>query len=159
MNVLLLSTDPVALDAVACKLVNMKPEYLPTARPGEKAGLGTYHLNRIECVGDPPDAFVAGDFDIVRQPAEAAASGGIKALVKNRVTSRPVINPSKCTGCGICIKSCPVGSKALTWADQKERVPRHSYNHCIRCYCCQEMCPEGAITVETPILGKLIFKE
>ncbi|MCJ7522486.1 MAG: hypothetical protein MUP21_09765 [Dehalococcoidia bacterium] len=25
----------------------------------------------------------------------------------------------------------------------------------MRCYCCQETCPEGAISVEKPLLGKI----
>ena len=36
------------------------------------------------------------------------------------------------------------------WAYWSEKFDR-----CIRCYCCQETCPEGAISVETPLLGKL----
>jgi uncharacterized protein (DUF362 family)/Pyruvate/2-oxoacid:ferredoxin oxidoreductase delta subunit len=158
MNVLLVSTDPVALDAMACKIINMNPGYVPTSQPGEKSGLGTYHYENIEWVGDPPELFFAKDFDIVRRPPDVVNLRGIRALVKNQATSRPVINQSKCTGCGICIKSCPVGSKALTWAGKEGKSPKHFYSYCIRCYCCQEMCPEGAITIETPLLGKLIFK-
>ncbi|MBN1381729.1 MAG: DUF362 domain-containing protein [Deltaproteobacteria bacterium] len=158
MNVLLFSSDPVALDAIACKIIDMNPEFVPTSQPGERSGLGNDRFENIEVAGDPLDSFVAEDFDIVRRPPDVAAPRGILALIKNQVTSRPVIDHVKCTGCGICIKACPVGTKALTWDERNSKIPKHFYKHCIRCYCCQEMCPEGAITVETPLLSRLIFR-
>ena len=42
MNVILMSTDPVALDSVFAKLVHLKPELVPTNYHGEKMGLGTW---------------------------------------------------------------------------------------------------------------------
>ena len=55
LNVLLLSTDPIALDATACKIINLNPEFVPTSKLGEKAGLGTYHTENIEIVGEQID--------------------------------------------------------------------------------------------------------
>ncbi|MFC1907626.1 DUF362 domain-containing protein, partial [Chloroflexota bacterium] len=40
LGVLLFSRDPVALDSIACKIIDLKPEFVPTSKPGEKAGLG-----------------------------------------------------------------------------------------------------------------------
>jgi len=40
LGVLLLSNDPVAIDSIACKIINLNPEYVPTSIPGETAGLG-----------------------------------------------------------------------------------------------------------------------
>jgi formate hydrogenlyase subunit 6/NADH:ubiquinone oxidoreductase subunit I len=34
--------------------------------------------------------------------------------------------------------------------------PAFSYEACIRCYCCQEMCPTHAIGLRTPWLVRLI---
>jgi len=31
-----------------------------------------------------------------------------------------------------------------------------AYDRCIRCYCCQEMCPEGAISAKDGWLKRLI---
>jgi formate hydrogenlyase subunit 6/NADH:ubiquinone oxidoreductase subunit I len=31
----------------------------------------------------------------------------------------------------------------------------YQYNNCIRCYCCQEMCPEGAIRLKIPLIRKV----
>jgi len=48
LNVLLFSTDPIALDATACRIINVDPEVVTTSGLGEKAGLGTYHSEDIE---------------------------------------------------------------------------------------------------------------
>jgi ferredoxin len=159
MSVLLFSTDPIALDAVACKMIDLNPEFVPTSRPGEQSGLGTYHYENIEVLGDSLESFIVKDFQVVRQPPAPATSGRLRNFLKNQITSRPVIDRSKCTACGTCLKVCPVGEPALRWADQRKgKFPRHNYGQCIRCYCCQEMCPEGAITIDSPWLGKLIFR-
>lgn len=160
MNVLLFSTDPIAQDAVACKIIDLNPEHVPTARPGEQAGLGTYHYENIELLGDDINSFIAKDFAVVRQPPVPATTGRIRKFLKNQLTPRPVIDQAKCIKCGTCLKMCPIGPQALDWTMDRagNKKARHYYNNCIRCYCCQETCQEGAITVKTPLLGRLIFR-
>jgi uncharacterized protein (DUF362 family)/ferredoxin len=160
MSVLLFSSDPVALDSIACKMINLNPEFVPTSKPGELSGLGTYHYENIEVIGDNIDSFVVKDFQVVRRPPPPATSGLVRTLLKNHITPRPVIDLKKCSGCGTCIKMCPVGSSALDWMMHEEgKRPVHNYDKCIRCYCCQETCPEGAITIQNPLLGRLIFRK
>lgn len=50
MNVILLSTDPVALDSVFARLVHLKPEMVPTNYHGEKMGLGTCKAENMELI-------------------------------------------------------------------------------------------------------------
>ncbi|MGO4946902.1 DUF362 domain-containing protein [Blautia sp. Sow4_E7] len=50
MNVILMSTDPVALDSVFARLVYLKPEMVPTNYHGEKMGLGNCKESNIEVV-------------------------------------------------------------------------------------------------------------
>ncbi|NLJ49045.1 MAG: DUF362 domain-containing protein [Candidatus Atribacteria bacterium] len=45
--------------------------------------------------------------------------------------------------------------KALYWKE-KSRIPQHNYKYCIRCYCCQELCPHGAIQIKPSSIGKLL---
>ena len=52
LNALLFSRDPIALDAIACKMIDLDPEFVPTSKPGELAGLGTYRYENIKVVGD-----------------------------------------------------------------------------------------------------------
>ncbi len=32
------------------------------------------------------------------------------------------------------------------------------YEKCIRCYCCLEVCPHGALRTHQPILGKIVAR-
>ena len=91
LNVLLFSSDPIALDAIACKIIDLDPEFVPTLKPGEKAGLDTYHYENIEITGDPVEQFIASDFDVVRKPPVAATNGRAKSVLRNSVLPRPVI--------------------------------------------------------------------
>jgi len=160
MNLILLSTDPVALDATACRIVNLDPVIVPTAMPGEKAGLGFYHSENIEITGEPLESFFTADFDIIRTPPVSIVERSkFRNFVKNRITDRPVIDKKLCTGCGTCIKMCPVEPKAVDWPHGENLgKPVHYYDRCIRCFCCQETCPEGAITIKRSFLSRLFIK-
>jgi uncharacterized protein (DUF362 family)/ferredoxin len=156
LSVLLFSADPVALDATACRIIGLDPELVPTSQPGEEAGLGTYHAENIEIVGEPIESFLDTAFDADRESESPVTGGWLRTVLKNRLTSRPVIDRTKCTSCGTCVEMCPVEPKAVNWrGDDKSGPPRHDYNRCIRCYCCQEMCPEGAISIKTPLLARV----
>ena len=159
LGVIMVSTDPVALDAAACKLVNINPEFVPTMGPGEKAGLGTHHYENIEFLGDDIENLICKDFICVRKPVEHDESGAIKTFFKNRISPRPVIDKKKCTMCGICVNHCPVFPKAVEWVNNNhKRPPRHNYGRCIRCFCCQEMCQSEAIEIKETLLGRVFYR-
>jgi uncharacterized protein (DUF362 family)/Pyruvate/2-oxoacid:ferredoxin oxidoreductase delta subunit len=156
LNVLLLSGDPIALDATACRIAHLDPEIVPTSRPGEQAGLGTYHIENIELTGEALEFFVDKSFQVNRTPPVSSSGGRFRVFLKNRITQRPVIDKAICTCCGTCITMCSVRPKAVDWYKGDEsKPPRYDYNRCIRCYCCQETCPEGAINLSTPLLGRI----
>jgi len=150
MNVLLFSQDPVALDATACTLLELSPEHVPTMKPGRDWGLGTFMSDEIEIVGDSIDGLRNGDFNISRGPLNNPIPRGIVSFIKNFITSRPVIDEHKCKICGICVEACPVSPKAVDWHNGKRGIPpSYRYGRCIRCFCCQELCPEAAISVKS----------
>ena len=153
MGVLLFSSDPVALDALMCRLVELHPLYVPSARPGRAWGLGTYVSEEIELLGDGWSKAVDGDFRVPRGPVLDLSGPGMLTYISNLIGRRPVIVRGACTRCGQCVEACPLDPKAVDWRDgNKNRPPAHSYLRCIRCYCCQEACPEGAISVRSTIL-------
>jgi len=79
------------------------------------------------------------------------------AFLRNLLLPRPVINAADCVGCGRCVEACPVPGKALRWLDvARGGVPAYDYEACIRCYCCQEMCHQGAIDRKSPWMGPLL---
>lgn len=159
LNVLLLSNDPIALDATACRIIHLDPEIVPTSKPGEKAGLGTYHIEDIEILGENIESFFDPSFKVNRTPLKPRSGGIFRSLLKNRITEKPVIDKTKCTICGTCIEMCPVEPKAVNWYNgDNSKPPRYNYSQCIRCYCCQETCPEGAIFIYNPLLGRALSR-
>ena len=149
MNVLLFSEDPVALDAVCFHLVDLDPKNVPTSEIGREWGLGTYLEEEIEIVGDRLEDLVNRDFKVSRKPFRDILPTGTISLIKNLIIPRPVIDKEKCVMCGACVRACPVDPKALDWKrGNTTRPPEYSYRRCIRCYCCQEICPEGVIFVK-----------
>lgn len=157
MNLLLLSSDPVALDASVCRLINLNPEYVPTIKYGMQAGMGTYLKEEIDLVGDDFKSFFKDDFVINRNPLKSFKPGFFSGFLNNRIVSKPYIEAEKCVRCGACVSMCPANSKAVFFKDDdKTRVPVYNYDHCIKCFCCQEICPESAIKLKTPFLRKLI---
>ena len=159
MSVLLFSSDPIAIDATACRIIDLDPEVVPTSRPGEKSGLGTYHSENIEIVGEDIESFLDPSFEVIRTAPMPCTSGRARTFVKNRVCERPAIDKAKCTVCGICVRMCPVEPKSVDWhAGNRSKPPTYKYDRCIRCFCCQENCPEGAIFVESPLLGRVFFR-
>jgi uncharacterized protein (DUF362 family)/NAD-dependent dihydropyrimidine dehydrogenase PreA subunit len=159
VHVLLFSTDPVALDATAARIMNLDTALVPTLAWAKTWGFG--EVDHIEIIGDALESFVVRDFDANRRRGSTTdgKSGTMYRLVKNWIVPRPVINSDKCTRCGTCVKICPVSPKAVDWQDgDHKKSPSYTYERCIRCYCCQETCPEDAIQVQIPPLGKLIHK-
>ncbi len=155
MNVLLMSTDPVALDSVFSRLVYLDPKMVPTNYHGEKMGLGTWKKEQITLLTpegeismeEAVQRFGNPKFDVdrtvVRQNIWTKMA---KAL--NLFQKKPYIDTEKCIRCGICVQSCPVDGKAVDFSEGKEKPPVYDYKKCIRCFCCQEMCPKKAIKVK-----------
>ncbi|MCG8336272.1 MAG: DUF362 domain-containing protein [Proteobacteria bacterium] len=157
MNIILLSSDPIALDATVCRIVNVNPEIVPTIKFGKEAGSGTYLETDINLVGDDIEQFKVPSFDIKRKPIRAynPEKGAIARFFNNRLVAKPIILKNKCTQCGTCISICPSEPKALDWHQgDKENPPVYNYDICIRCYCCQEVCPDESIVLKSPVLRR-----
>jgi len=75
-------------------------------------------------------------------------------LEKYRMVAMPpakwaqlIVDEEKCTGCGRCVKACPVQLLEIY-----NKVTRSNYRYdvfrCLTCENCAVVCPEGAITIE-----------
>jgi uncharacterized protein (DUF362 family)/Pyruvate/2-oxoacid:ferredoxin oxidoreductase delta subunit len=174
IGLLLASTDPVALDAVAGAIAGLAPDEVPTTRLGGETGLGTCDLDRIETVffrapSDPsvaPETATAAAMtpglrlpgfrlpDAEHSTIRFVTTRGVR-LLRGVVLNRPTIDPARCTRCNACVRGCPTEPKSLA-SDGPRDLPYYEYRICIRCFCCQEMCPAGAIEVRKAPFGFLL---
>ncbi|MBN1534488.1 MAG: DUF362 domain-containing protein [Spirochaetes bacterium] len=157
MNLLLFSTDPIALDATVCRLIDIDPRYVPTVVRGHESGAGTWREEEIELAGEDFHSFRQPAFDIERKPLKVYRASGVMRFAGNRLVPKPVIDGERCVACGQCVALCPTSPKSVDWVDgDTARPPEHRYATCIRCYCCQEICPEGAISLKKPLIRRLL---
>ncbi len=54
------------------------------------------------------------------------------------------IDPEKCTGCGACVKGCPVDAIS----GERKQVHRIDQNRCSRCGSCNEVCSFDAVIIK-----------
>lgn len=155
MNILLLSTDPVALDSVFCHLVHLNPQLVPTNLYGERMGLGSWQKENIRIL--TPDGEIS-----MEQAAAQYGNPGYRVdrrksrkniwnkldFVMKHFQKKPFVDEKQCRKCGICVEACPVEGKAITFKNGRKQPPVYDYKKCIRCFCCQEMCPHKAIKVK-----------
>ena len=131
------STDALALDASAAAFLGV-PELL-LLRNAEERGLNFEFENRgeipeIDPLKRPDPPGILTEWGVFLPPF-------LKGFLRDFVVSKPLLDPSRCIGCGLCVKMCPPQSLKL-----REGKPVFDLPNCIRCYCCQEHCPKGAIT-------------
>ncbi len=152
VGLIIASTDPVAVDAVGCRIMGIDPRAVDHVRMAEEAGLGNAGPQRIEILGEALEEFVCPDFDVAARQLGQNVPRFVMRLAKNLVVSKPVIDPDVCIRCGQCADACPTTPPSLVQTHHD--VPRYNYAACIRCYCCPETCPRGAISIRTAPLSR-----
>jgi uncharacterized protein (DUF362 family)/ferredoxin len=169
IGVILASEDAFALDFAALQIVGANPANVPVMKAATRRGLvpgargktgtetdfsfgksvsvpgfpGTSH---IEILGRAIQDVRVKQFNMPGTDAMLAVTWSHSKLLQtfaNRVKPRPVFIHDICTGCGICGKSCP--AQVITMCGGK---PRADLEKCIRCFCCQELCPSKAVKIK-----------
>lgn len=179
MHFILASADPVALDTVFCKLINLDPKIVATNVAAADLGIGTMNEDEIEIIlggmpmrkdGEviPMDEFVfifgEEDFNVQRS-TEYKGGFRIMKLLEPFLGKKPVVLEGNCVACGVCVDACPVEGKAVelkvrkTANREKKVLATYNYSKCIKCFCCQEMCPKEAISVQKSLLTKIIDRQ
>jgi uncharacterized protein (DUF362 family)/Pyruvate/2-oxoacid:ferredoxin oxidoreductase delta subunit len=151
LGALLASPHPIALDTVATTMVNLPEQRVWTQRVARQTGRQGVSLHQLEFHGVPLATLKTSSF---RQATNADINFGlpvpVKNLLKNTITAQPEINGT-CQNCGQCVTHCP--PQAMTMDAEGVKI---DYGRCIRCFCCQELCPHGAITTQQGVLLKIV---
>jgi uncharacterized protein (DUF362 family)/Pyruvate/2-oxoacid:ferredoxin oxidoreductase delta subunit len=151
LGLILASRDPLSIDQIVCDLLGIPRESVLTNRVAFEEGMGR---NGIEVVGESVGQSKIPHFKL---PPPSGVSwnlpGFLKRMLKNGLTSRPVIEDQLCEKCERCTEICP--TKALVKNGDRFHF---DYGKCIRCFCCQEVCSGGAIAIEPGWALKLVGK-
>lgn len=141
IGLVLASDNAVAVDSIIATMMGCEPGRLRFLQKAKEMGLGDYDLSTIEIIGELKRL---PDFKLPPLGGEAILSNeAIQSLVHKRAMLRPVADPEKCTSCGRCVDHCPVSALSMV-----SNISQVNADICIACFCCQEMCPEKAITLQ-----------
>lgn len=67
---------------------------------------------------------------------------------KNNIS---ILEPERCTGCGVCDNSCPVNAITMVSDDEGFRVPFVDEGKCINCKLCVKSCPALSLKKDNKI--------
>ncbi len=151
IGVLLAGSNAQAVDTVATELVGMRPQQVWTQQQAILTGRPYTNLDELQLLGCPLQQLKVTHFRPAKMTdVNFGLKGSLKNYLKNALTARPVVDPAACKLCRDCVTHCP--PEAMRIADRKLLI---DYERCIRCFCCQELCPHAALHTEQGLLLKL----
>lgn len=160
IGAIIVGTNPAAVDVVGAKLMKCDPLTLPTITVGIERGYLDEALS-VEVLGETVEALAVQNYKTVvpdgYRPFATSMPKWMQPVVHRLTTQRPSVNRRKCRGCKKCFEHCPV--KAISMVPtQRGGLPKakFDYTKCIRCYCCQELCPFGLVKVKSGLVYKMM---
>ena len=148
LNTLIVGENPYAVDAVALKIINQKPENNPLLI--ESTVRNKFEFNNT-VLGDNLNGLICSDFKYPKLNSNVTkgSQAHFKRLYK-ATQKRPLISSKLCKGCNVCTKTCPM--KAISM--QKMPIGDSAivnYTKCISCFKCVDSCPYKIIKTKTPL--------
>ncbi len=113
---ILASDNAVALDAVVARMMGLDPDRLRFLQKARELGLGDYSFESIEIIGELHEL---PDFKLPPLSGEAILHNkAMQDMLRTKSGVKPAADPDLCTGCGECIKHCPVESFCSSFPDE-----------------------------------------
>ncbi len=141
-NKILMTTDPLALDTVAIKMLGMEMGEVAILGAAQNRGIGESSLENIIIDGDHKSIPKLNNFTLPKR-YKSSKRRNYKALINviDFFKTVPKVNRKKCRNCNVCVESCPV--KAI------DKVTKQiDYKVCIECMCCHELCMYKAVQLK-----------
>ena len=145
LGVLVGSADATSADWAICRMLGIDSDSLPTLKAARE-------LDLLD-----PSIHITGDVirvDHFELPVLGPLTFGprlFRKFMRKHWVQRPVVDKNQCQLCGECWQHCP--ADAIT---PYEKIIGFDYDRCIRCYCCVEICPHGALKAMETVPGKVI---
>ena len=164
MNCLLASTNAYGLDLIMQQIMGINPYDMPLVQVEQQRNLiSENELNNIEIIGDNPATFKKRNFNNpqieIYNKSDKKVPLFLNGFVHKVLTRRPCISKRKCKGCKKCYNHCPI--KAITMHPKKDNklYAKIDYEKCIRCFCCQELCPFNVVKIKSGIIYKVVHRK
>ena len=148
LHLLLGSTNPLALDIIATKIIGYNPLYIETNTEALKRKKWLAAIEDVIVEGADIERLIRNDFKLIQKESLWRMSVGIllrRIPLLRRLERRPVFSKNRCTGCKACVNICSV--KALSINPENPKKVIFNRKKCIHCFCCHEVCPNSAIEV------------
>jgi uncharacterized protein (DUF362 family)/Pyruvate/2-oxoacid:ferredoxin oxidoreductase delta subunit len=152
MNLILASSDTLALDAVAFSLMGHDPAIVPTLKYAAEQGLGTININEIEILGEK--------LETQKKTFKLPKTGLVSRIPFQKLANIILKVPkyqSGCIGCRDCERGCPEEVITVSKNNNGNWEPKIDYKGCISCFTCIEVCPESCYTFESRNLKRTII--
>ncbi len=145
LGVILAGSNAADLDITVCRMFRMRPDSLLTNKIAIEMGLAS---ESAEIEGILPEI---KDFKMPEIIPLVFGPKRFHRFMRKHLTQRPEADHAVCRMCGECWRYCPAA--AITGQGNKISF---DYDKCIRCYCCIEVCPHGALKAAESTAGKVI---
>lgn len=148
IGALLVSRSVFASDVIAAKILGLGVSDVPLLAEAASRGIIPDSADIIEKLGANVDDLVLTDFVLPKSQTIGVLDFFSKGKMGEFFMPRPYVTKT-CRACGECVRSCPQHTIELGGTRAKISAKK-----CIRCFCCQELCPFKAIkTRRNPILN------
>ena len=147
LGMLMAGVDAVAIDMTVCRMFGLAPDRLLTNRVAGEMGMV---ISDVLIDGELP---VLRDFRLPEMTPLVFGPKSLHGYMRRHLVQRPFCDDSLCRLCGECWKYCP--ARAIT---VKKKKLSFDYDSCIRCYCCIEVCPHGALGAAETVYGRMVRK-
>ena len=155
LNSIIIGENPYAVDSIAIKVINQKPEehLLLT----ESVRRGKFDFD-VEVVGDKVEPLICSDFNYTTFLDNIKPGSQNKFNRQyNRKQKRPIISSKQCKGCKVCANNCPMQAISMKNGQLGEYAVIER-DKCIACFKCVDNCPYKVIKTKTPIQYNSIDK-
>jgi ferredoxin len=162
-NLILSSTDPFALDNIASNIMGLGEDNNPVLSEAKKRKISGAFIENIDLLGGLLSELKIIDFKLPlaarREIKSNIITNTIKRFALNSLNPYPKIDRKKCRGysCKACKKICP--QTAISDSARDKNALIFDYNKCSRCFCCSEVCPNGAIENKYTFLGNIMVNK
>lgn len=159
MDTIIMGESLSAVDSTAVRLIGYdNPLDIPALKEAQEYKWGSVLPEDYTILGECILDMKCRDFELCRKGGNFYwINPQVTNFLRNMIAPNPYLIKDKCIGCGRCYEVCPEKNRVIKMVEVKgKKIPTWDMSECIRCFCCQELCPCGAIETKYTRFSKII---